>query len=1055
MNGEDLGGQVAMGTDGVSPLVQLDIPIGPPLLPNGAPNYAAQAVSPEHSTVKHPNLAPLKGYLQTSEFCGSCHELTIPVLNHGMPEQRTYSEWKYSAYGDPNGPEFRTCQDCHMPRLSHEYTDDIVGSFNADPFGEPGGWPYSKPRTNTAVHELAGANRDLPEMMKLLYREVDFEVIGGAGVEGGTNFGVGTGNDPRIFPGMLSTRDSMWDRNRRNTEVNLMDAADVSIVGGPRLIDDQAGVWELEVKVTNLTGHRLPSGYPDGRRMWLGIQVMDATGASQVPFYESGWYDDATATLFTDGTPTPFRRALTSTIDATIPGGNAVMSYERVTGTCEFDPVTGERVGCTPSLSLLNDHVLFDNRIPPDGFSYGAYRLSGVKFWSHVPGAAPDTIVPFEDAGRYPDGQGFDVVTYRFLADPGAQLVARAELFYQSHTRELMEHLRERDTSFVRPQGPPRPWVANYPLMPNYLSEELPLDEAAFQAREAGFLDADEALNDNWGGIAYAAWFLTGRGAPFSMGAAEVRGSAESPAARISPPDAITGLHVYPEWNDDPEGRPVPTGGMPMQIPEAGPFIEPFTQVIAWDRVSGADGYLVRIKYGKPGTTTASWDKLAIVPERPDPQPDCAPNQPFPCLVNTSINVNKTYTYTVQAFNGGGFGDESAPKAGRTPWDIPFEPLNLTCSQIGARSVTLTWFDQADNESGFRIENYLVPLGNPTEPAAWSFVADVASPGLPTYGGFSQQVTGLLPGRTYNWQVGAYNDSGILYSLPATCTTRSAPIAAAGLTATSVGAFQVDLQWSDPSGGETGFRIERALDLGFTSGLASFTVAANTTAYADGTVEPGTAYFYRVFAFNADGDSDPSNVVEVTTPEVPPQAPTGLAGTPSGPGVRPVTVSLTWVDASSNETGFELQRSLDPTFAAGTATWNLPADARAFVDDTAEPVKTYHYRIRAFNGVGASAWSETTVVTPGEPPEAPSSLSVLGVTSRSVYLAWLDRSNNELGFHLERSGPAGTVVLTLPRNTMSHLDSGLARGTRYTYRLRAFNADGVSAWTAPLLVRTR
>jgi hypothetical protein len=1055
LNGEDMGGQVAMGADGVSPLMQLDIPIGPPLNPNGTPNYAAQAVSPEHSTVKHPNLAPLKGYIQSSEFCGSCHELTIPVLNHGMPSQRTYSEWKYSAYGDPTGPEYRTCQDCHMPRLSHEFTDDIVGSFNSDPFGEAGGWPYAKPRTNTAVHELAGANRDLPEMMKLVYREVDFEVIGGAGVEGGTNFGVGTGNDPRIFPGMLSTRDSMWERNRRNTEVNLMDGVDVSVLDGPTLTDDARGnVWELRVKVTNLTGHRLPSGYSDGRRMWLGVQVTDAGGASQVPYYESGWYDDATATLFTDGAPTDFRRSRSSTIDATIPDGNAVMTYERVTGSCDFDPVTGERVECTPSLDMLNDHILFDNRIPPDGYSYAAYRMSGVKFWNYDPA----TSVPFEDDARYPDGQGFDVVTYRFLADPDAQLAARAELFFQSHTREFMDHLRLSDTSFVRPEGPPRPWVANYPLVPNYLSEEFGLDEAAIQAREAGFLGANEVLNDNWGGLAWAAWFKTGRGAPFSMGAAEVRGSAAGPPAAIRAPDAVSNLHVFPEWDVGPDGRPVPTGGLPMQVPGAAPFIEPFTQVLTWDRAAGADGYLVRIKYGKPGTTTASWDKLAVVPNLPAPQPDCAPSQPFPCLVNTSINVNKTYTYTVQPFNAGGYGEESAAQDGRTPWDIPFEPLNLKCTLIGDGFVTLTWFDQADNETGFRIESYLLPLpGAPGGPASWSFAADVPSPGVPTYGGFSEQINGLLPGRTYNWQVGAYNDSGILYSLPVSCTTLGVPLAAEGLTATLVGPFQVDLEWLDASGSELGFRIERALDAGFTTGLASFTVPPDATTHSDVTVQPGTTYFYRVIAFNADAEAPPSNVIEVATPGQPPEAPSGLAGIPTGPGVRPVTVSLTWVDASSAEAGFELQRSLDPAFPpADTLSWLLPANVTSFVDDQAQSARTYRYRIRAFNGIGASAWSETTVVTPADPPQAPSNLSVLGVTSRSVSLSWIDRSNNELGFHLERvGGPTGTVVMTLPANSMYRYDGGLARGTRYTYRLRSFNADGASAWIGPVSVRTQ
>ena len=54
---------------------------------------------------------------------------------------------------------------------------------------------------------------------------------------------------------------------------------------------------------------------------------------------------------------------------------------------------------------------------------------------------------------------------------------------------------------------------------------------------------------------------------------------------------------------------------------------------IAWDEVDGADGYLVWIKYG--AGATASWDKLAIV------------QAPATELINTALNVDKTYVYKV------------------------------------------------------------------------------------------------------------------------------------------------------------------------------------------------------------------------------------------------------------------------------------------------------------------------------------------------------------------------------------------------------------------------
>ena len=120
--GNDVSGQPVMGADGVSLTIQFEPPIGPPLFPNGRPNYNAQSLSIEHPTAIYPNAPPAKAFIQSAEFCGACHEVTIPILNHGMPEQRTYTEWKYSSYGNAASADFQTCQQCHMPRIKHEYS---------------------------------------------------------------------------------------------------------------------------------------------------------------------------------------------------------------------------------------------------------------------------------------------------------------------------------------------------------------------------------------------------------------------------------------------------------------------------------------------------------------------------------------------------------------------------------------------------------------------------------------------------------------------------------------------------------------------------------------------------------------------------------------------------------------------------------------------------------------------------------------------------------------------------------------------------------------------
>jgi hypothetical protein len=101
-------------------------------------------------------------------------------------------------------------------------------------------------------------------------------------------------------------------------------------------------------------------------------------------------------------------------------------------------------------------------------------------------------------------------------------------------------------------------------------------------------------------------------------------------------------------------------------------------------------------------------------------------------------------------------------------------------------------------------------------------------------------------------------------------TKRSSPVVLPGaptsLVAVAVGGCQVILAWTDCGAGGFGFRIERADGNGpFCSFVEIGGVGPHVTAFYDGSVRPRTTYFYRVHAWNASGDSSPSNVVELTT----------------------------------------------------------------------------------------------------------------------------------------------------------------------------------------------
>jgi hypothetical protein len=93
------------------------------------------------------------------------------------------------------------------------------------------------------------------------------------------------------------------------------------------------------------------------------------------------------------------------------------------------------------------------------------------------------------------------------------------------------------------------------------------------------------------------------------------------------------------------------------------------------------------------------------------------------------------------------------------------------------------------------------------------------------------------------------------------------PQAPVDLIAIAAGGCQVILAWTECDAGGLGFRVERAEGIGSTRRFSDIgRTGAHVAAFRDGSAKPRTTYSYRVRAWNASGNSSPSNVVEVTTP---------------------------------------------------------------------------------------------------------------------------------------------------------------------------------------------
>ncbi len=293
----------------------------------------------------------------------------------------------------------------------------------------------------------------------------------------------------------------------------------------------------------------------------------------------------------------------------------------------------------------------------------------------------------------------------------------------------------------------------------------------------------------------------------------------------------------------------------------------------------------------------------------------------------------------------------------------------------------------------------------------------------------------------------------------------SAPAQPTGLSATAT-LGQVVLTWADPGDDSiTGYVILRRNrdtdEEGHFDELVADTGSAATT-YTDNTVAAENRYTYRIKAINAYGVSERSRWLHVATPAAPvPAQPTGLSAT-----ATLGQVVLTWADPGDDSIiGYVILRRVRVNDQGGEFSELVPdtgTAATTYTDDTVAASTTYTYRIKAINEHGVSERSrwfhvdipaapESEEEPAAEPPAQPTGLSATA-SHDAITLTWDDpddasitgyvilrrnRDTDEEGYFDELVADTGSAATTYTDNTV-------AAENRYTYRIKAINAYGVS-----------
>ncbi|MBL8745201.1 MAG: hypothetical protein JNK58_02475 [Phycisphaerae bacterium] len=314
-------------------------------------------------------------FFRSGDMCGTCHDvgnvattrqpdgtyrynaLDQPPpsddLAHMFPLERTYTEWKLSDFANGgvdmggrfggDGPTVvSTCQDCHMP----------VVTGRACFFGPE--------RHDMKRHDFAGASAQVLDIIAEFTRD-----------------------DPNVDQAAIAAGK----------------AKAVSMLERAATLQATTHGTSLRVRVINESGHKLPTGHIEGRRVWVNVRYFNKRGGL---IHEHGHYDHDEAEL--DETSTTI--------------------FEMHVGLSEAAAAaTGLPPGPTGRMALA-DTIVKDNRIPPRGWSNVLYELGG----------APAV------GANYPDGQYWADIDYPI---PASAVRAEIRLYYQNTPRHYIEMLRD------------------------------------------------------------------------------------------------------------------------------------------------------------------------------------------------------------------------------------------------------------------------------------------------------------------------------------------------------------------------------------------------------------------------------------------------------------------------------------------------------------------------------------------------------------------------------------------------------------------------------------
>ncbi|MCV6637496.1 LamG-like jellyroll fold domain-containing protein [Candidatus Albibeggiatoa sp. nov. NOAA] len=349
---------------------------------------------------------------------------------------------------------------------------------------------------------------------------------------------------------------------------------------------------------------------------------------------------------------------------------------------------------------------------------------------------------------------------------------------------------------------------------------------------------------------------------------------------------------------------------------------------------------------------------------------------------------------------------------------IPTAPTNLTPTIPSVsdltQGLTLSWTDSFYEEeySLIRDKNAAVTLAPNTN---------------------SYTDTNVTCDESYSYTFKTKNSYGESdeASISVTMPTCPIPQTPTDLIADTSVANQISISWTDNNDYEDQYILQR-------DGKEVATLNANSVNYLDNAVTCGKSYQYALKASNQYGESVfVSTTAQMptcpdTTPEpIVPKAPNVPLNFVAA-GLSDTQIKLTWLDESSIEKGYKIERD-------GVRIETVKSDTESFIDENLKCETAYNYALYAYNSIGESAQLTATATTLACPPNVPTGFDA-SVTGEAITLAWQD-VESETAYLISRDL---NVEFELATNVTTLVDDASECGQTYQYSLIAINEDTAS-----------